>query len=325
MSDSNTPMLQVRGLKKYFPIYKGLFRSLKGTVKAVDDVSFDLHSKETLGIVGESGCGKTTVGRSLLRLIEPTDGSAQFMGKDIFQLGDTELRSFRKNMQIIFQDPYSSLNPRMTIGSIIGDALELHGIAQGDDKFEMSKELLVKVGLQASYINRYPHEFSGGQRQRIGIARAVALHPKFVVCDEAVSALDVSVQAQVINLLQDLQDEYDLSYMFIAHDLSVVKHISDRIAVMYLGRIVELSECDELYSKPLHPYTQALLSAIPEPKPRRKKDRIILRGEVPNPINPPKGCHFHPRCPLATEQCKTGAPPVLREVGPGHSVACHLV
>ena len=324
-SNNSTPMLQVRGLKKYFPIYKGLFRSLKGTVKAVDDLSFDLHAKETLGIVGESGCGKTTVGRSLLRLIEPTDGEAHFMGKDIFQLGASELRSFRKNMQIIFQDPYSSLNPRMTIGSIIGDALELHGIAQGDDKFEMSKELLVKVGLQASYINRYPHEFSGGQRQRIGIARAVALHPSFVVCDEAVSALDVSVQAQVINLLQDLQDEYDLSYMFIAHDLSVVKHISDRIAVMYLGRIVELSECDELYKKPLHPYTQALLSAIPEPKPRRKKDRIILRGEVPNPINPPKGCHFHPRCPIATAQCKTGAPPVLREVGPGHSVACHLV
>jgi len=324
-SNNSTPMLQVRGLKKYFPIYKGLFRSLKGTVKAVDDLSFDLHAKETLGIVGESGCGKTTVGRSLLRLIEPTDGEAHFMGKDIFQLGASELRSFRKNMQIIFQDPYSSLNPRMTIGSIIGDALELHGIAQGDDKFEMSKELLVKVGLQASYINRYPHEFSGGQRQRIGIARAVALHPSFVVCDEAVSALDVSVQAQVINLLQDLQDEYDLSYMFIAHDLSVVKHISDRIAVMYLGRIVELSECDELYKKPLHPYTQALLSAIPEPKPRRKKDRIILRGEVPNPINPPKGCHFHPRCPIATAQCKIGTPPVLREVGPGHSVACHLV
>lgn len=324
-SNNSTPMLQVRGLKKYFPIYKGLFRSLKGTVKAVDDLSFDLHAKETLGIVGESGCGKTTVGRSLLRLIEPTDGEAHFMGKDIFKLGASELRSFRKNMQIIFQDPYSSLNPRMTIGSIIGDALELHGIAQGDDKFEMSKELLVKVGLQASYINRYPHEFSGGQRQRIGIARAVALHPSFVVCDEAVSALDVSVQAQVINLLQDLQDEYDLSYMFIAHDLSVVKHISDRIAVMYLGRIVELSECDELYKKPLHPYTQALLSAIPEPKPRRKKDRIILRGEVPNPINPPKGCHFHPRCPIATAQCKIGTPPVLREVGPGHSVACHLV
>ena len=246
MSDTNKPMLQVRGLKKYFPIHKGLFRSLKGTVKAVDNISFDLNAKETLGIVGESGCGKTTVGRSLLRLIEPTAGEAHFMDRDIFKLGASELRSFRKNMQIIFQDPYSSLNPRMTIGSIIGDALELHGIAQGVDKFEMSKELLVKVGLQASYINRYPHEFSGGQRQRIGIARAVALHPKFVVCDEAVSALDVSVQAQVINLLQDLQDEYDLSYMFIAHDLSVVKHISNRIAVMYLGRIVELSECDEL-------------------------------------------------------------------------------
>lgn len=319
------PLLQVRGLKKYFPIYKGLFRSLKGTVKAVDNVSFDLHARETLGVVGESGCGKTTVGRSLLRLIEPTAGQAQFLGKDIFDLGSTELREFRRHMQIIFQDPYSSLNPRMTIGSIIGDALELHGIAKGDEKFDMSKELLVKVGLQASYINRYPHEFSGGQRQRIGIARAVALHPKFVVCDEAVSALDVSVQAQVINLLQDLQEEYDLSYIFIAHDLSVVKHISDRIAVMYLGRIVELSGCNELYAKPLHPYTQALLSAIPHPVPRRNKDRIILRGEVPNPINPPKGCHFHPRCPLATEQCKQGEPPELREVGPNHSVACHLV
>lgn len=319
------PLLQVRGLKKYFPIYKGLFRSLKGTVKAVDNVSFDLHAKETLGVVGESGCGKTTVGRSLLRLIEPTAGKATFMGKDIFELGSRELREYRRHMQIIFQDPYSSLNPRMTIGSIIGDALELHGIAKGDEKFEMSKELLLKVGLQASYINRYPHEFSGGQRQRIGIARAVALHPKFVVCDEAVSALDVSVQAQVINLLQDLQEEYDLSYIFIAHDLSVVKHISDRIAVMYLGRIVELSDCNELYTHPLHPYTQALLSAIPHPVPRRDKNRIILRGEVPNPINPPKGCHFHPRCPIATDKCKQGSPPELREVGPGHSVACHLV
>jgi oligopeptide/dipeptide ABC transporter ATP-binding protein len=325
MSQANEPLLQVRGLQKHFPIYKGLFRSLKGTVKAVDDVSFDLHAKETLGVVGESGCGKTTVGRSLLRLIEPTGGSAQFMGKDIFELGSSELRSFRRHMQIIFQDPYSSLNPRMTIGSIIGDALELHGIAVGDEKFEKSKELLERVGLQASYINRYPHEFSGGQRQRIGIARAVALHPKFIVCDEAVSALDVSVQAQVINLLQDLQDEFSLSYIFIAHDLSVVKHISNRIAVMYLGRIVELSPCQELYDHPLHPYTQALLSAIPVPKPRRDNKRIILRGEVPNPINPPSGCHFHPRCPMATEQCKKGAPPVLREVSVGHSVACHLV
>lgn len=325
-TDNNSnAMLRVRGLKKYFPIYKGFFRKLAGHVKAVDNISFDLHEKETLGIVGESGCGKTTVGRSLLRLIEPTDGEALFQNKDIFQLRSEELRTFRRNMQIIFQDPYSSLNPRMTIGSIIGDALELHGIAKGDDKFEMSRQLLTRVGLQASYINRYPHEFSGGQRQRIGIARAVALHPKFIVCDEAVSALDVSVQAQVINLLQDLQEEYGLSYMFIAHDLSVVKHISDRIAVMYLGRIVELSDCAELYKSPLHPYTQALLSAIPEPKPRKKKQRIILRGEVPNPINPPKGCHFHPRCPMAEAKCKTGAPPPLREVAPGHHVSCHLV
>ena len=318
-------LLEVRGLKKYFPIYKGFFRKLSGHVKAVDDISFTLHEKETLGVVGESGCGKTTVGRSLLRLIEPTAGEAYFQKKDIFQLPREELRVFRRNMQIIFQDPYSSLNPRMTIGQIIGDALELHGIVVGDEKFDRAKELLTRVGLQASYINRYPHEFSGGQRQRIGIARAVALHPKFIVCDEAVSALDVSVQAQVINLLQDLQDEYNLSYIFIAHDLSVVKHISDRIAVMYLGRIVELSECAELYKNPLHPYTKALLSAIPEPKPRKKKKRIILRGEVPNPINPPRGCHFHPRCPVAEKKCKTGAPPPLRDVGNGHLVSCHLV
>ena len=321
----STPLLQVKNLKKYFPIYRGLFRKIVGNVKAVDDVSFDLFPKETLGVVGESGCGKTTVGRSLLRLIEPTAGQALFQNKNIFELEREELRQARRDMQIIFQDPYSSLNPRMTIGSIIGDSLELHGIATGDAKFEMTKELLVKVGLQASYINRYPHEFSGGQRQRIGIARAVALHPKFVVCDEAVSALDVSVQAQVINLLKDLQEEYSLSYIFIAHDLSVVRYISDRIAVMYLGRIVELSGRDDLFQSPLHPYTQALLSAIPHPKPRRKKDRIVLRGEMPNPINPPKGCHFHPRCPMATEQCKTGASPQLREVAPNHHVACHLV
>ena len=318
-------LLEVRGLKKYFPIYKGFFRKLAGHVKAVDDISFTLHEKETLGVVGESGCGKTTVGRSLLRLIEPTEGEAIFQKKDIFQLPREELRIFRRNMQIIFQDPYSSLNPRMTIGQIIGDELELHGIVVCDEKFDRAKELLTRVGLQASYINRYPHEFSGGQRQRIGIARAVALHPKFIVCDEAVSALDVSVQAQVINLLQDLQEEYNLSYIFIAHDLSVVKHISDRIAVMYLGRIVELSECAELYKAPLHPYTKALLSAIPEPKPRKKKERIILRGEVPNPINPPRGCHFHPRCPVAEKKCKTGAPPPLRDVGNGHFVSCHLV
>ena len=324
-TENQSPLLEVKGLKKYFPIRKGLFRSLVGHVKAVDNVSFNLMPKETLGVIGESGCGKTTVGRSLLRLIEPTAGQALFQGKDIFTLGSEELRVFRRNMQIIFQDPYSSLNPRMTIGSIIGDALELHGLAKGDEKFEMSKELLIKVGLQPNYINRYPHEFSGGQRQRIGIARAVALKPKFIVCDEAVSALDVSVQAQVINLMQDLQEEFNLSYIFIAHDLSVVKHISDRIAVMYLGRIVELSDCAELYANPKHPYTQALLSAIPEPVPKKNKERIILRGEVPNPINPPKGCHFHPRCPIATDQCKQGEPPILRDTGGGHQVACHLV
>lgn len=321
----DSPLLQIKNLKKYFPIHKGLFRKLVGQVKAVDDITFNLYPKETLGVVGESGCGKTTVGRTILRLIEPTAGEAIFQGNDIFKLNSMNLRNTRKDMQIIFQDPYSSLNPRMTIGSIIGDSLELHGIATGDEKFEKTKELLVKVGLQASYINRYPHEFSGGQRQRIGIARAVALHPQFVVCDEAVSALDVSVQAQVINLLQDLQEEYKLSYIFIAHDLSVVRHISDRVAVMYLGRIVEITSRDELFKHPTHPYTKALLSAIPHPKPRRKKDRIVLHGEVPNPINPPSGCHFHPRCPMATDQCKQAPSPQLREISAGHQVACHLV
>jgi oligopeptide/dipeptide ABC transporter ATP-binding protein len=325
MSTEKKPLLRVRNLKKYFPVTKGWFRTKVGDVKAVDGVSFDLMEQETLGVVGESGCGKTTVGRSILRLIEPTAGEAHFQGKDIFKLEKEELRTARRNMQIIFQDPYSSLNPRMTVGSIIGDALELHGLAKGDEKFDMAKDLLVRVGLQASYINRYPHEFSGGQRQRIGIARAVALKPKFIICDEAVSALDVSVQAQVINLLQDLQKEYGLSYVFIAHDLSVVKHISDRIAVMYLGRIVELSSCEDLYKNPMHPYTKALLSAIPEPRPRRKKERIVLKGEVPNPINPPPGCHFHPRCPLAEDRCRTGASPELKEITENHQVACHLV
>ena len=257
------PLLQVRNLKKYFPIKKGLFGRHVGDVRAVDGVSFDIYPRETLGVVGESGCGKTTVGRTILRLLEPTAGSAKFEGQEVFELGRPEMRAIRRDMQIIFQDPYSSLNPRMTIGNIIGDALELHGLAKGDERFEHAKVLLERVGLQASYINRYPHEFSGGQRQRIGIARAVALRPKFIVCDEAVSALDVSVQAQILNLLMDLQRDFELSYMFIAHDLSVVRHISDRVAVMYLGRIVELSPCDDLYENPMHPYTQALLSACP--------------------------------------------------------------
>ena len=319
------PLLKVRNLKKYFPIRKGLFSKVVGTVKAVDGVSFDLMPNETLGVVGESGCGKTTVGRTILRLIEPSGGTAEFQGKQIFDLNKAEMQVTRRDLQIIFQDPYSSLNPRMTIGSIIGDALEFHGLAKGDEKFEMAKDLLERVGLQRSYVNRYPHEFSGGQRQRIGIARAVALRPKLIVCDEAVSALDVSVQAQVINLLQDLQEEYGLAYIFIAHDLAVVRHISDRIAVMYLGRIVELSDRDELFARPLHPYTQALLSAIPVPRPGRKNKRVVLQGEVPSPINPPPGCHFHTRCPLAEDRCKTGAPPPLIEVVSGHQVACHLI
>jgi oligopeptide transport system ATP-binding protein len=259
------PLLSVRSLKKYFPIRKGLFSKLVGTVKAVDGVSFDIAPQETLGLVGESGCGKTTVGRTLLRLIPPTGGAVFFEGDNLFEMDKSTMRQTRRDLQIIFQDPYSSLNPRMTVGSIIGDALEFHGLAKGDEKFEMAKDLLERVGLQRAYVNRYPHEFSGGQRQRIGIARAIALKPKLIVCDEAVSALDVSVQAQVINLLEDLQEEYKLSYIFIAHDLAVVRHISDRVAVMYLGRIVELTDRNALYSTPLHPYTQALLSGMPLP------------------------------------------------------------
>lgn len=317
------PLLQVRDLKKYFPIKKGLLSRHVADVRAVDGVSFDIYPRETLGVVGESGCGKTTVGRTILRLLEPTAGSATFDGQDVFNLGRPELRALRRDMQIIFQDPYSSLNPRMTVGNIIGDALELHGLAKGDERFEHAKMLLERVGLQASYVNRYPHEFSGGQRQRIGIARAVALRPKFIVCDEAVSALDVSVQAQILNLLMDLQRDFELSYLFIAHDLSVVRHISDRVAVMYLGRIVEISPCDDLYENPMHPYTQALLSAIPHPDPVRKVNRVLLKGDVPTPINPPSGCHFHTRCPLVFDRCSL-IEPISRELRPGHHVACHL-
>lgn len=322
-AEEREPLLEVRHLKKYFPIKKGIFSRTVGHVKAVDDVSLTVYPNETVGLVGESGCGKTTAGRSILRLIEPSAGEAIFRGEDIFKLGSADLRAMRRHMQIIFQDPYSSLNPRMTVDSLIGDAMELHGIARGEARRKRVKELLERVGLQPSYINRYPHEFSGGQRQRIGIARALALKPDFIVCDEAVSALDVSVQAQIVNLLQDLQDEFKLSYLFIAHDLSIVRHISDRIAVMYLGQAVEMAACDVLFDNTAHPYTKALLSAIPHPVPRRKTQRILLKGDVPTPINPPSGCRFHTRCPACFSPCST-AEPKVHTIEPGHTVRCHL-
>ncbi len=318
-------LLEVRGLKKYFPIRRGVFQKVVGHVKAVDGISFDVGAGETLGMVGESGCGKTTAGRTLLRLIEPTAGTVTFDGKSVFDLAGSELRDIRREMQIIFQDPYSSLNPRMTVGNIVGEGLVVHGIGTPAERRERVGDLLERVGRKKAHVNRYPHEFSGGQRQRIGIARALAVNPRFIVCDEAVSALDVSIQAQVINLLQDLKQEFGLSYLFVAHDLSVVEHISDRVAVMYLGEIVEIADSDDLHSRPLHPYTQALLSAIPRDMPAEKKERIILQGDVPTPINPPPGCHFHTRCPVAEMGlCDAEVPPQV-DVGQGHVVACHLV
>jgi oligopeptide/dipeptide ABC transporter ATP-binding protein len=317
-------LLEVTGLRKYFPIKRGLLGKTVGQVKAVDDVSFTLKRGETLGLVGESGCGKTTAGRSILRLIEPTAGSVKFEGKEVTEMAGTELRDLRREMQIIFQDPYSSLNPRITIGGMLTEIIKFHGLRKNPGEIQDRViQLLEVVGLRPEYAKRYPHEFSGGQRQRIGIARALSVEPKFIVCDEPVSALDVSIQSQVINLLEDLQKEFGLTYLFIAHDLSVVEHIADRVAVMYLGEIVEIATAEELYRNPKHPYTQALLSAVPIPDPRRKQKRIILTGDVPSPANLPTGCHFHPRCPKVEPEFKH-IHPVLADDGTGHFTRCLL-
>ena len=322
------PLLEVEGLHKHFPIRKGLFGRVAGHVRAVDGVSFTLAEGETLGLVGESGCGKTTTGRCILRLSEPTRGKVRFAGREVTQMDPRELRALRREMQIVFQDPYSSLNPRLTVGSMLEEPLAIHGLAKGAAARERVAELLTRVGLSPDHSRRYPHEFSGGQRQRIGIARALAVSPRLIVLDEPVSALDVSIQAQIVNLLQDLQRDLGLTYLFVAHDLSVVEHISTRVAVMYLGRIVEIADRATLYRDPRHPYTRALLSAVPVPDPDRRSQRIVLQGDVPSPARPPAGCRFHPRCPLAAEK---GMParcsaddPTLREVEPGHWVACHF-
>ena len=317
------PILRIENLKKYFPVRRGILQRVAGHVKAVDDVSFSIDAGETLGLVGESGCGKTTVGRTLLQLYSPTDGKIFFDGDDVTGANRGDLRTLRRDMQIVFQDPFSSLNPRMTVRSIIEEGLVIHKIGSKEERLGMVKDVMTKTGLDPSYINRYPHEFSGGQRQRICIARALALHPRFIVLDEPISALDVSIQSQIINLLNELKDEFNLTYLFISHDLSVVEYISDRVAVMYLGEIIEAAPAEKLYENPLHPYTKALLSSVPSMDPTAKKERIVLEGDVPSPINPPEGCRFHPRCPIAQDVCKTATPRTIDL--DGHQVACHVV
>ncbi len=321
---SKKPLLEVQNLVLYFPVRKGLFQRVVGHVRAVDDVSFTIQEGETLGLVGESGCGKTTMGRTILRLIEPTRGRIVFDGQDLTSLRRGQLKKYRRDMQLIFQDPFASLDPRRPVGHSIGEALVVHGIGSPEERREKVKQVLEKVGLYAEHARRYPHEFSGGQRQRIGIARALILQPRFIVCDEPVSALDVSIQSQVLNLLRELQSEFGLTYLFVAHNLSVVEHISDRVAVMYLGKMAELTTRDQLYANPLHPYTHALMSAIPLPDPTLKRERIILTGDVPSPLNPPSGCRFHPRCPVAIDICSK-VEPEFRMAQPDHWVACHLV
>jgi oligopeptide transport system ATP-binding protein len=319
-------LLEVRDLVKHFPVAGGLFGGRSGVVRAVDGVSFTIRRGETLGLVGESGCGKTTTGRCVLQLERPTSGAVVFEGRDLTQLSAAELRAVRRRIQVIFQDPYSSLNPRMTVGQIIAEPLAVHGIVRtAAGRRDRVGELLRHVGLLARHAERYPHQLSGGQRQRVGIARALAVEPSLIICDEPVSALDVSIQAQIINLLEDLQSEFGLTYLFIAHDLAVVRHISDRIAVMYLGHIVEVADRKALYDEPLHPYTRALLAAVPIPDPEleARREHVVVRGEVPSPLNPPSGCVFHPRCPIAVDRCRVDVPP-LREVKPGHWAACHL-
>ena len=325
MAEEQEKLLEIKNLKKYFPVKEGVFRRTVAHVKAVDDISFHIKKGETLGLVGESGCGKSTAGRTILRLLEATEGEIWFEGKNLLDLDKKELREMRKEMQIIFQDPYASLNPRMTVADIVGEPMDIHNLASNKkERNNKVADILDTVGLGPEYMKRYPHEFSGGQRQRIGVARALAVDPSLIIADEPVSALDVSIQAQVINLLQDLQTDFDLTYLFIAHDLSVVKHISDRVAVMYLGKIVELADKKELFDDPKHPYTQSLLSAIPVADPTYEKERIILEGDVPSPVDPPSGCRFHPRCPYAMDVCSE-VEPEFKDYGDGHYAACHLL